>query len=360
MSDTARVTVLLPVWNEGQRASVALRSVLEQTFSDFDVLVLSDGANVETMDALLAVRDPRVRVLRFPHRGLARTLMAGAEHVRSEFIARMDADDFCARTRLATQMAWIDERPRCGVLGTAYAAVSDDLVPLYESHPPCGHDQLLQQLRTSTNPLCHGTVVMRRAAYLRAGGYRAGLPYAEDVDLWLRMSRVADLAAVDELLYTRRLRPESICHLHLDEVARCASLARSASPAASDSLTYTPVVAPDGSGEAERDRERRARRAAAFYHQECGYHLLMRAQFGAATGHLWRAVWLGRRDARHGKLLVAATLGVVLPGAMRRLITRRTTRRAAGVPSDERTASSAASSASLSGSAGPSTVRAGR
>jgi hypothetical protein len=321
MPGSHQLTVLLPVWNEGSRALAAVRSVVDQSYGDFEVLVLSDGAGEDVLGPIRALSDARVRVLSFPHRGLARTLVDGAARARGEFIARMDADDLCRPTRFAAQISWLRAHPQCGVVGTAYQVVTDDLVPLYTYHPPRTHSAILRTLRLGENPICHGSVVMRRAAYERAGGYRVDLPYAEDFGLWLRMARVARLAALDDVLYTRRLRVGSICRQFTHEVSRCRTRALAAD---GDGAAADAPATPDAVGGAASDHARRQRQALASYHHECGYFLVHARRYREAARHLWTAQRTARtRSGRLGALLAAAVLGSVVPEAVDWLLARK-------------------------------------
>src|SRR5437016_3101798 len=102
-----RIAVVLPVYNAEQYIGAAITSVLAQTFTDFELVVIDDGSEDRTGEVLTGFSDPRLRVLRFPeNRGLVSALNAGIRESASEFIARMDADDICMPLRFERQVAF--------------------------------------------------------------------------------------------------------------------------------------------------------------------------------------------------------------------------------------------------------------
>ena len=186
---TPRVSIVLPVRNAAATIDVALRSVFEQTLEDFECLVVDDGSTDGTADRLSEWSDPRLRVLRQPHQGLVPALRRGVAEVRAPYIARLDADDAWEdRTKLAQQVAYLDEHPECVVVGTWFtAAYPDGSTSLVR--PPADDRELKRNLLRSAT-LAHPTVVFRKAAYDAAGGYRDHFgTFAEDLDLWFRMGR---------------------------------------------------------------------------------------------------------------------------------------------------------------------------
>ncbi len=187
------LTVLLPVHNAADTLDEALASLCAQSFGDFVILAVDDGSTDATRTALAVwqQREPRLRVLHLPHRGVAAALQSGLEAADTPLIARMDADDRAHPDRFARQVAFLEAHPEVAVLGTrarlhpegfrgggmaVYLAWQNRLLT----------DEEIRREIFIESPFVHPTVMFRREAVGAAGGYRAG-PWLEDYDLWLRL-----------------------------------------------------------------------------------------------------------------------------------------------------------------------------
>lgn len=208
-----RVSVVLPVRNGGRTLGDALACLLEQTFTDFEVVVVDDGSDDETPVILAALDDPRVRTIRNVGSGIVDALRLGVASTRGDYIARMDADDRCSRSRLAAQVEVLDAHPGVGVVACSFGSITEDERPAHTT-VVLPDDALLRRALWVGNPFAHGSVVMRRSAYEAAGGYRAEFPAAEDYDLWWRMADVGALAAVPGVHYEWRVSPTGISRVH--------------------------------------------------------------------------------------------------------------------------------------------------
>ena len=188
-SATPQVSWLLCSHVVDDQLRLALQSCLSQTFKDFELIVVANGA--AAADVAAAVRewvggDPRVRVFTTEIRHLIFSLSLGLHHARGILVARMDGDDISKVNRLERQVAYMNAHPEVAVLGTAYEIIDADgstqgLVTLPVS------DTAIRKAMLKGNPLCHPSVMFRRKAVLDVGGYLGAL-HAEDYDLWLRMA----------------------------------------------------------------------------------------------------------------------------------------------------------------------------
>lgn len=210
------MSCLLPVRDAEGTLGAALRSVTRQSDPDFECLVLDDGSRDDSREVATAAatRDPRIRVLKLPRRGLVATLNTGLEAARGRLVARMDADDLMHSHRLACQRATLDEHPDWAGAGThvrlfprlnlgtgmrAYEAWLNSL------HTP---DDVLRDAFVEC-PLAHPTWLFRREA-IPAGGYRDE-PWAEDYDLFLRLAQAgATLGVVPRRLLAWRQSPDRL------------------------------------------------------------------------------------------------------------------------------------------------------
>lgn len=167
----------------------AIDSCLSQSFSNFELILIANGDQKEELAALLRVfaeRDSRVRVFSTAVRHLPFCLSLGVHHAKSKLIARMDADDVSAPERLEMQVSYMRANPEVTALGSSYQELSIDgeigrIVLLPQT------DVEIRRALPWRNPICHPSIIVRREALLRAGGYLGGLK-AEDYDLWCRLS----------------------------------------------------------------------------------------------------------------------------------------------------------------------------
>jgi glycosyltransferase involved in cell wall biosynthesis len=200
------VSVLIGVHDGAPWIGDAVASVLAQTAGDLELIVVDDGSDDATPDLLAAVKDGRARIERQPRGGLTRALARALRLARAPLVARLDADDVALPERLARQRAFLDAHPDVGLLGSAAREVDASGREVAVVRPPEG-DGALRRMLIRRNPFVHSSVMMRRDAVERAGGYDVTLPVAQDYDLWMRMSRLVGLANLPDVLVVRRLLP---------------------------------------------------------------------------------------------------------------------------------------------------------
>ncbi|MBN2568723.1 MAG: glycosyltransferase [Deltaproteobacteria bacterium] len=192
----SEVSVLMPVHNAGLFVEEAVRSVLQQTFTDFELVVMDDGCTDDTLSRIAQFKDPRIRVIRNERNlGIAPTLNRALDLVRTEWIARMDADDICEPDRLATQVAFMRAHPNLVVAG-GLVRLFGDRKPVIVPQP---HGvETVRAFLLFGNALVHPTVMFRRSLLERHNlRYDPSYSCTEDYELW---TRAADVAAVDNQL----------------------------------------------------------------------------------------------------------------------------------------------------------------
>jgi len=213
------VSVVLPVRDGERFVHEALESVLRQTYSDLEVVVVDDGSTDGTGDVLAGLRDERLRVVRQEPTGLVAALQRGLAEARAPLVARMDADDVSEPERLERQVDLLARRPRVGMAATWVAVIDEDGRELRREVLPSAHQDLARRLLLR-NPFQHGSVLLRREAIEAIGGYRADYGANEDYDLWRRLARSWELACVPEVLYRYRVHPGAVTQTDPERVAR--------------------------------------------------------------------------------------------------------------------------------------------
>ena len=118
-----RISVVMSVFNARRYVARAIGSILDQTYREFEFLIINDGSTDGSEEVIRSYTDPRIRRFDHPNKGLAASLNRGILLSQGEYIARMDADDIALPTRLERQVRFLDEHPACVVVGTAAEVV---------------------------------------------------------------------------------------------------------------------------------------------------------------------------------------------------------------------------------------------
>ena len=209
-SDHPRVTVLMPVHNGGQYLDASVRSIFNQTYDNFELLVIDDGSTDGSAGILRAYRDLRLKIVENSRNlGVVETLNRGLSLSRGEYIARMDSDDESLPERLERQVSFLDAHPEIGVLGTSGELIDREGRSLAVFRYPLHHEAICYSLHFY-NPLAHPSVMIRREVVLKAGGYlprgasSSGGLIPEDYELWCRLSPVTRLANLPDRLFLLR------------------------------------------------------------------------------------------------------------------------------------------------------------
>ncbi len=201
------VTVLMSVFNDSAYLAEAVASILNQTFTDFDFLIIDDGSTDGSSRFLNGLQDPRVRVIRHElNQGLTRSLKHGVELATGRYLARLDADDLTFADRLERQVAFLERNPDVVLLGGGCALIDEAGRVLSVLRQP-GSDLEIRWTGLLTNPFVHSTVMVRRQVLQEHGlNYDESFQTTQDYDLWSRLLRHGRGANLDSPLIWYRLR----------------------------------------------------------------------------------------------------------------------------------------------------------
>lgn len=210
MVDAPRVSVVLPVFNAEQFVAEAVQSILDQTFPDFELIVIDDGSTDGSPAILesLAAKDVRIIIRRQNNSGLVESLNRGCASARGQYIARMDADDISSPERLRSQVKYLDDHPETGIVGTWFQYISADGRPGPVCPLPTSPD-VIRWFLMFGNCIAHPTVMVRREVITRLHYYRHDA-VVEDYDLWVRASEATNLANLPEVLLRYRIVSDSV------------------------------------------------------------------------------------------------------------------------------------------------------
>lgn len=207
-----RISVLLPVFNGAQYLQAAIESVLKQSYSNFELLILNDGSTDSSGKIAQDFEDSRIRYFEHPNMGLAATLNEGARHARGEFLFRQDQDDLSRPTRFEHQVEFFDKNPQVSLVGTwARIFADNDAIPERFHRHPTTH-AAISLCALFDSPFVHSSAAMRRSAFEALGGYSCAPSRQppEDFELWSRMCRAYQAANLSEVLLDYREVPGSM------------------------------------------------------------------------------------------------------------------------------------------------------
>lgn len=222
------VSVVMSVFNGERYLAEAVESILDQSFRDFEFIVIDDGSTDGSGRILdsYARRDARIRVFRQANLGLVDALNRGCELAEGQYIARMDADDISVHDRLSWQVQFMEQHPEVGVVGGAIQRIDASGKALEIKWYAPDDRNIKAALFRSSSELAHPAVLLRKKVLLSAGGYRVAFVDAEDYDLWLRISECSQLANLDRVVLKYRVHPTQVSRRKLKQQALSVLAAR--------------------------------------------------------------------------------------------------------------------------------------
>jgi len=213
MSCNPKVSVIMPIYNAERYLALSIGSIIEQTFTDWELICVNDGSRDASGKLLheLAVSEPRLRLFEQENLGLVAALQNGIAQARGNLLARMDADDIAMPERFEKQVRYLNEHPEVAIVGGGAIEIDEDGDPLRLTSYPNDHDQLVHRLLHRETALIHPSVMVRHEILRATGGYRAKFQWIEDHDLWLRISKLGKLANLPDIVIAYRQHASSIC-----------------------------------------------------------------------------------------------------------------------------------------------------
>lgn len=203
MENRPKISVLMSVYNGEAFIREAIESILQQTFKDFEFLIINDCSTDHSLDIILSYNDSRIKVVNNQTNiGLTKSLNVGLKLALGKYIARIDADDFSYKDRLEMQFNYLEQNIEIGVLGTQ--AISNGRYFKYKTKLPLD-DYLIKWNLFFTNPIVHPSAMFRKDILTAIGGYNEEKRVGQDYDLWIRLFFKTKFANLEEpYLFLRR------------------------------------------------------------------------------------------------------------------------------------------------------------
>jgi len=202
----------MPVHNADKYVGVAIESILNQTFSNFELLIINDGSTDNSATIIHSYKDARIRyVENNGNLGLIKTLNYGLTLAQGDFIARMDADDISQPFRLEKQVEFMTKNPHIGVCGTWIRTFGANS---YTNKYPTNSDEIKSELLFQTS-IGHATTMIRKDIIKKFNiQYDPNYSHAEDYELWTRISESIEFANIPDILYRYRIHNQSVSNAH--------------------------------------------------------------------------------------------------------------------------------------------------
>jgi glycosyltransferase involved in cell wall biosynthesis len=216
MIPSPTVSVVTPVYNTAAYVGDTIKSILAQTYADFELILIDDGSKDASAAVVRewAAKDARIRFTSRENRGVVRTRNELLEQARGKYIAVCDSDDLCVPERLAKQVAYLDAHPDCVLLGSRVVEMDPYGSPVFETAHKLAHDDIEKELLAGSGwALVQSAIMMRADAVRKIGGYRgAEHNLSEDHDIFLRLAEVGRVANLPEPLVWYRRHTASLTH----------------------------------------------------------------------------------------------------------------------------------------------------
>ena len=203
----------MSVYNGAQHLEDTIESVLANSGVEYEFIIINDGSSDESLNIIqdYAENYSQINVIAQANMGLTKSLIKGCHQAQGDFIARIDAGDLCSHNRLRLQANILNKNPELVLLGSFVNFIDNNnhIFPFPHPHPPV-FDKALKNILERENTFSHGSVMFRKDKYFQVGGYRKHFRYAQDYDLWWRLSEEGHIGMLPQMLTTLRWNREGI------------------------------------------------------------------------------------------------------------------------------------------------------
>ncbi|QWD91101.1 glycosyltransferase [Polynucleobacter sp. MWH-Braz-FAM2G] len=250
------ISVILPVFNSVKYILASVNSILNQSFSDFELIIIDDGSTDGSYEILTSISDPRIRLVRNEKNiGLVDSLNLGLQLAKGVYIARMDHDDISLPLRLEKQFRFLSSNSNIGVLGTGYQLIDQLGRRGHVYQQPSSHEEIAWAM-SFLCPIAHPTVMFRSSIIWNEPAYLKLASYAEDYELWERLSLKYNFANLPEPLLLLRKHERNMTNIWSKEGFDIASTIskRRVEKALGRSVSYQNISCLYSQGRLNRDR----------------------------------------------------------------------------------------------------------
>ena len=225
------LSVVMPLYNGERYLAATMDGLLTQSFTDFELLIMDDGSSDGSvaLAETYAKNDNRIQIFRRENRGIPKTVNELFGMMKGRFVTRSDADDISEPGRFARQVAHLEAHPDVVALGGQALYMDEDGRPIFVPRLPLDHDRIDGMNLGGRTAFVQSSVMMRADAVREIGGYDEDYPFAQDLDMWLRLAEIGRLENLEDVVLRYRFTTSGISG---SSVERQSQLARQACEAA--------------------------------------------------------------------------------------------------------------------------------
>lgn len=201
------VSVIMPVFNQQELVGSAIKSILDQSFKDFEFIIVDDGSTDDTIRLIEQFDDPRIVLIKAEHNGFIDALKVGSARACGQWLARMDSDDISAPSRLEKQLRFLEQHPECKFVTTVYGILTPRNKVLMPPQSDSWRHISASDISLNSVPFCDPGTMFEREAALK-NGYDEEFRFEKT--LWYRLLEEGKGALIEEALYFVRWRIGSV------------------------------------------------------------------------------------------------------------------------------------------------------
>jgi len=202
------ISIVMPVWNGEKYLREAIDSILSQTLTDFEFIIVDDGSTDNTVSIIRTYSDPRIRLFCLPHAGIVQALNFGCTQAQTAWLARQDADDISDPRRLESQWNCLQRNPNAILCYCNFTRFSNSQT-LPRAHAP-KTQPMITLLACFKCPISHETYLFSKRSFEQVGGYHEDERHAEDFGLLGRMLATGPFVCLNRDMLRVRIHPDSI------------------------------------------------------------------------------------------------------------------------------------------------------
>ena len=206
-----KISVLMSAYNSEKYIAETINSVLSQTFTDFEFIIINDGSTDNTENIINSFKDLRIKYYSQTNQGVSKSLNKGLRIATGKYIAKIDSDDICFKDRLSKQYTYMEQNPSCVLCGS-YADIIDESGAYIYTYSPMPTDNEEIKLKMETqNCFIHSTSFYRKDMALKIGGYYEPIKqYFEDYMFFYQLVKQGTVYNFSESLIKYRVSPGAI------------------------------------------------------------------------------------------------------------------------------------------------------
>ena len=204
----SKISIVMSVYNGADYLRESIDSILDQTHSDFEFIIVNDGSTDNTQNIIELYNDNRIKLFNISNVGLPSALNLGISHAKSNIIARMDADDVAHKTRLEKQLNYLEDHEECILLGTNARVIDENGIFIYKENVITNWDVIKQKFPRSS--FIHPSVMFKKEVFDMVGGYSTFMKRAQDAVLFSKMKEYGSMTNLSETLLDYRITTSSL------------------------------------------------------------------------------------------------------------------------------------------------------